>query len=227
MLKEAMKQGYLKALFLFPHNNIFEFHHVSDCPPVDLSPRKIKTEAFYRFIESHGPYIPAGDIVEKKELDRTGAITFDDGLEDVYRIAYPFLGEKKIPFTIFVLSEKLDRPGYMTKAQLLEMAADPLVTIGSHGTDHTKLGEADEKKQRVEIIDSKKQIEDITGRECAYFAYPFGSYNEITLRLAHEGGYVNAFAVKGRPLTRENHKDPYTVPRLSIEDNTLRYYNPA
>ena len=149
----------------------------------------------------------------------------NDGLADVYTIAYPFLKSLNIPFTVFVLSDKLDQPGYLTTAQLLEIAADPLVTIGSHGTDHTRLSQADEDKQRHELLASKEKLEQLLGKPCRFFAYPFGAYNETTLSLMKNAGYQLAYAVKGRPLLRGNHSDPYTIPRLSIDDSTLLYYD--
>ncbi len=227
MIKNAIKKVFLRLLFLQPHNNIYEFHHVSRNPDIDLSPRKIDTDAFQHFVEKHGPYLPLADILCKKEMKRYAAITFDDGLEDLYTIAYQYLSKKNIPFTAFVLSDKVDQPGYITREQLAEMAANPLVTIGSHGTDHTKLAQADEKKQRMELFESKKAIEGMTGRPCEYFAYPFGQYNDTTLHLMAEAGYVRACAVKGRAFTVKDLNNAYTVPRLSIEDGTLQFYNRA
>lgn len=156
MIKDTLKRLYLGVLSHFPHNNIYEFHHVSSHPVVDLSPRKLDTEAFFRFVEKHGPYLSLEKLTGEKKLKRYAAITFDDGLEDVYTIAYPYLAQKGIPFTAFVLSGKIGQPGYLTKEQLLEMAANPLVTIGLHGVDHTKLSEVDEETQRREVEGSKK-----------------------------------------------------------------------
>ncbi len=227
MIRKELKKIFLRFLFLQPHNNIYEFHHVSRTPDIDLSPRKIDTDTFRRFVERHGPYVPLAEILCKKEMKHYAAITFDDGLEDVYTIAYPFLSQRRIPFTAFILSDKVGKPGYITRGQLAEMVTNPLVTIGSHGTDHTKLAQADEEKQRFELFESKKVIEGMTGRSCEYFAYPFGQYNDTTLRLMAEAGYVRACAVKGRPFTRKELGNAYTVPRLSIEDNTLQFYDRA
>ena len=227
-MKALVKKMFLRGLFLFPHNNIFEFHHVSADPEIDLSPRKMDTKSFYSFVESHGPYVALDEILEKKKK-RYGAITFDDGLEDVYTIAYPFLKERKIPFTIFVLSRKLDQPGYITREQLAEMHADPLVTIGSHGLDHIRLGQADRQTQEDELKLSKRELEEILGDGyvCSRFAYPFGSYNADTLNLIENTGYAYGYAVKGRPLLPWNGKKMYEIPRLSIEDGTLGFYQKA
>lgn len=225
MLKRTLKKAYLNLLLHLPNDRIYAFHNVSSQPALELTGRKLDTEKFFDFVLRHGPYISLEEMGQPKRPSGRAAITFDDGLEDVYSIAYPFLKKKGIPFTAFVLTDKLDQPGYLTTVQLLELAADPLVTIGSHGTDHTRMGQADEAKQRRELMDSKVALEKLLGKPCKYFAYPFGSYNETTLALMQEAGYALAYAVKGRPLLRGNHSDPFTLPRLSIDDTTLEFYD--
>ena len=69
------------------------------------------------------------------------------------------------------------------------------------------------------------QADEQAGRPCWCFAYPFGAYNETTLEMMRNAGYRLAYAVKGRPLLRGNHNDPYTIPRLSIDDTTLVFYD--
>lgn len=220
-----LKHAFLRTLFCLPHNNIYEFHHVSADPACPQSPRRLATDSFYRFVDAHGPYLPLRQLLAQKALNGSAAITFDDGLEDVYTLAYPYLKERGIPFTVFVLSEKLGQAGYLTVAQLRELAADSLVVIGSHGTDHTVLAEASVNKQRHELFASRAQLEQLTGLPCAYFAYPLGAYNKTTLSLIRQAGYERAFAVKGRPLLAWNAKESYTIPRLSIADETLAFYD--
>lgn len=225
MIKQVLKQAYLRILLRLPNDRIYAFHNVSSHPVVELTGRKLDTEKFYDFVRRHGPYVSLEEMGQPEKPQGRAAITFDDGLEDVYTIAYSFLKAQGIPFTAFVLTDKLDQSGYLTTAQLLELAADPLVTIGSHGTDHTRMGKASREKQLYELTVSKAKLEALLGKPCRYFAYPFGSYNETTLELAKGAGYDLIYAVKGRPLLRGNHDDPYTIPRLSIDDTTLKYYD--
>lgn len=225
MVKALLKRLYLRLLLLLPNDRIYAFHNVSSHPEIELTSRKLDTQAFYDFIRRHGPYVSLEEMGQPDRPTGRAAVTFDDGLEDVYTIAYPFLKGENIPFTVFVLTDKLDQPGYLTTAQLKEIAQDPLVTIGSHGTDHTRLSRTDRDKQYHELHASKEKLEALLGRPCAFFAYPFGAYNETTLDLMQSAGYALAYAVRGRPLLPGNHRDPYTLPRLSIDDSTLPYYD--
>lgn len=225
MVKRMLKKAYLHLLLHLPNDRIYAFHNVTSHPEIELTGRKLDTEKFKDFVRRHGPYVSLTELGQPEKPTHRAAITFDDGLADVYTIAYPFLKAGGIPFTAFVLTDKLDQPGYLTTAQLLELAADPLVTIGSHGTDHTRMGRADRARQQHELAASRAKLESLLGRPCRYFAYPFGSYNDTTMELMRHAGYEKAYAVKGRPLLRGNHSDPYTIPRLSIDDSTLEFYD--
>ena len=134
MLKRMLKRAYLHLLLRMPCDRIYAFHNVTSHPEIELTGRKLDTDKFKDFVLRHGPYVSLTALGRPEKPTGRAAITFDDGLADVYTIAYPFLKAQGIPFTAFVLTDKLDQPGYLTTAQLLELAADPLVTIGSHGT---------------------------------------------------------------------------------------------
>ena len=200
------------------------FHHVSLCPEVELSCCKLDTGDFERFLSVPRDYASLEDVVADKAYTGKCAITFDDGLEDVYTLAWPILREKKIPFTVFVLSRRVGEPGYLTREALAELAADPLVTVGSHGTEHRVLTELTEAEQRQEIFESRRELEAMLGKPCLYYAYSHGRYNDTTLKLIQQAGYRNAFAVDGRPLYRKTDKGPYAYPRLSVEADTKRMF---
>lgn len=224
MNRQYVKGKILKAQALIPHNTIYSFHHVSSNPEIDLSNRKLDTDKFYWFVMTHHPYVTIAEALTGK-MDGKKSLTFDDGLEDVYTIAYPYLKRNNIPFTIFVLTDKVDEPGYITKEQLLEMAQDPLVTIGSHGISHTKITLLTEDEQKREIFESKSWLEDAIGDEykCGIFCYPSGKYTEYAMRCLVGAGYEYAVAVKGRHLYRQDMKRRYEIPRISVSNENAEY----
>lgn len=220
--KEQLRELYLGLLFSKKHGNIYSFHHLSEYPDIIRSEKRIDEQLFKQFVLEHGIYVSLDDFFLADNRNGLSCITIDDGLEDVYTIAYPFFKEYDIPFAIFVSSNLIGHTGYLTKQQLLELADDPIVTIGSHGLNHINFGRSSDKRQESEIIRSKAAIEDLTGKECRYIAYPFGSYNEKTIELTKLAGYKNGFIVKGRPVNTI--KNPYTVPRLSVSTETAELY---
>ncbi len=132
-------------------------------------------ESFVEFVEKQRQ--KRGICALETALDGKGdgqlVLTFDDVHETVYTNAYPFLKQNHIPFTLFVATALIDKPGYITREQLLEMADDELCTVGAHGVNHTRLRTTP--NSREEMAQSKRLLESITGRKIRYFAYPYGS----------------------------------------------------
>ena len=173
----------------------YAVHHVCNEEP-KVSSCIISEEGFCKFLENK-------KIVSvKKGLRRLKStnyvITVDDGLDDTYTYIYQKMKQLKLPFTIFVSADLVGKPGYITKEQLIEMANDSLVTIGSHGCSHVSLKECKEEFLEYEIIESKQKLEKIIQRKVEYFAYPFGDYNKQAKKMVKRAGYKFAFGVKPR-----------------------------
>lgn len=64
--------------------------------------------------------------------------------------------------------------------------------IGSHTVNHPKLTEISDDDVRRELADSKKWIEDVSGKPCTSFCYPKGAHDERVRRLTKEAGYAAA-----------------------------------
>lgn len=121
-------------------------------------------------------------------------LTFDDGYTDFYFNALPILQKYNFKVTLYALSRgQAKDPGmYLSNAQLREIAASPLVTVASHTQTHAYLKGRSEGVQRQEIVNSKKELEAVTGKPVRHFAYPYGAFDEVSLRLIREAGYETA-----------------------------------
>lgn len=205
-------------VFRLPSSAIMLFHHVSNNPNCKKSSCMVDTKKFYDIINSFENYASVEEVY-KKPAKRKVAVTFDDGLQDVYDIAYPFLKEKNVPFTVYVLAEFIDKEGYLTKEQLLEMAADPLVTIGSHGLHHNVFTKMSAEEKQKEVFLSKKILEDTIGQEVTNFAYSHGVYDRDALKLVREYDY--AMSVAARPVNVITRISRYILPRFNITDDSL------
>jgi len=105
-------------------------------------------------------------------------------------------------------------PAALTVEQLIEL--DGLVSIGSHTRFHPILTTCSDELSREEITQSRREIEDVTGRSCAHFCPPNGSYSERELAFVRDSGYLSARTTDPgwvRPTT-----DPYQLPVLGIDD---------
>lgn len=71
----------------------------------------------------------------------------------------------------------------------------PLMTVGAHSVNHEILSKLGMDAARREISESKKTIEEKTGRKVFYFAYPNGrreDYTSETVEFVRESGYKAA-----------------------------------
>ena len=197
------------------------FHHVTDSPKYKKSNCYINTNQFYKFIDLNKKYISIDQLFTNYSSG-SYVITFDDGLEDLYTIAYPYLSNKGIPFTAFIITDFLDQPGYISKRQLIEMDKNPLITIGSHGVTHEILTKLSLKNKIDEINNSKKILEEITGHKVQYFAYSHGQYDKEVLKISNI--YKAAFSTAERPYNFFSNYNKLRLPRYNIDYKTIIKY---
>jgi peptidoglycan/xylan/chitin deacetylase (PgdA/CDA1 family) len=117
--------------------------------------------------------------------------------------------------------DRIGREAYraLTRDEVRELAASPLVTIGAHGVTHTPLAVLDEAEQRLEISGSKAALAELLGREVTLFAYPFGGrrqYDATTRRLCREAGFRRA--VTTLPGQVHRWTDPLQLPRQLVRN---------
>jgi peptidoglycan/xylan/chitin deacetylase (PgdA/CDA1 family) len=77
----------------------------------------------------------------------------------------------------------------MKPVQLKEIANDPLFTIGAHTIRHLDLTAISLEEARLEMLESKQQLEEIAGIPINSFAFTFGSYNSKLVTLAEKIGF--------------------------------------
>ncbi|MEA5621049.1 polysaccharide deacetylase family protein [Cronbergia sp. UHCC 0137] len=120
-------------------------------------------------------------------------LTFDDGYGGHYEYVYPLLKKYGYPavFSIYTkgVGNNVGR-SHVSWEQLKEMAVNPLVTIASHSVTHPDdLTKLPEDELKVEIIDSKRILEENLGIPIRYFTYPVGKYNELVADWVKKAGY--------------------------------------
>src|SRR3954466_12168588 len=77
----------------------------------------------------------------------------------------------------------------MSAAQVRDLSS--LFEIGAHTINHVVLTRADSPEQcRREIVDSKKWVEDVTGKACTMFCPPEGGFAHEHLTMVREAGYT-------------------------------------
>ena len=146
-----------------------------------------------KHFKSHMDILKNGfKVIPFPSEDEGVSITFDDGFADNLTLAAPVLLEAGMPFTIFMISDfvSAEHKDYLNLAQLRELAAHPLVTIGSHGKSHRPLGQLSFSEAREELRVSKLELENMTGKPVTAMSYPHGSFTPEIVKAAEELGYL-------------------------------------
>jgi peptidoglycan/xylan/chitin deacetylase (PgdA/CDA1 family) len=128
------------------------------------------------------------------------AVTFDDASETVAANALPELQGRGIPCTIFAISGLLGRRVSWGKYSDRTMSSDDLrrldcdlVTIGSHTVSHPMLTSLTEAAARLELRESRAQLEKLLQRRVTLVSFPFGAFNNELVTLCREVGYERVF----------------------------------
>lgn len=215
-----MKKVLKSLFFRIPASYVLMLHHVDDGNITPVSDCIIQYDQFIRLLKQDRKFMQMSDYLTfKAQNNGKYLLTFDDGLEDVFRVVYPVLKAREIPFTIFVPVDLLDTPGYISIEQLKEMAKDPLVTIGSHGVSHRVMTTLSVGEQELELVESKKTLQRIIGKSVDVYAYPHGQFNSDTIKLLKKLNlYKAAFGVTGHPTNCFTESNRFELPRFNIKD---------
>lgn len=175
----------------------------------------------HRFVSIDEAY----DIINHGRTDHPFVcLTFDDGYQDNYDIAYPILKQTNVPFAIYVTTGFIDNriPMWWYKGNnlgintesLKTLDADPLCTIGAHTVSHPKLDTLSPEEQRKEIMQSKQELESILGQPIRHFSYPHGAYNADTLSIINKQIFRSALLAWGGNIRRG--ANPLMLPRIEL-----------
>ena len=140
-------------------------------------------------------------------------ITFDDGCATDLTTAAPLLRELGFNATFYVTVGFLDRPGYLSRAQLRELS-ELGAEIGSHSMTHAYLTDLDGEQLAYEIGGSKQELEQMTGRPVRHFSCPGGRSDARVARAALEAGYRSV--ATSRCTTNSPSASPFALGRVAV-----------
>lgn len=154
--------------------------------------------------------------------DKPVLITFDDGYLSNYKLAYPVLKRNGQKAVIFVPPEPDEYThnivkgvdGFLNPEQMRELVANG-VAIESHTLTHCVLNELDNASAMYELTESKRRLEEITGRPVGHIAIPRAGYSRRIRRLVKEAGYLTACCNNKGSATGLS--DLLALPRIVIE----------
>lgn len=148
-------------------------------------------------------------------------ITFDDGYQNNFKIAYPIMKKYGLTATIFLISDRIGTDNwYMNWDQVREMRRAGFV-FGSHTLSHELLSRIPEEEIKQQLIKSREGIEWRLDVPARYLAYPGGDYNSRIEELARQSGYRAAFTVKfGRVIPGD---DMFALKRIPLFQSRVSF----
>lgn len=190
---------------------------------------RVKPEDFEKqmkwFYDNKWTSFTISQLVEQNEIPKKSfVVTFDDGYEDNYLNAFPILQKYNFKATIYLVpNQKTNHweekntsvlSNLLNEKQILEMQNSGLIEFGSHTLSHVNLSTITDEQLLSELKESKKEVENITKKECKAFAYPYGKFDDKIVQFVKDVGYKNATVVK-RGLFEIN-DDVFTIKRVGI-----------
>ncbi len=140
-------------------------------------------------------------------------LTFDDGYADNYTEMLPILEAHGMTAVIFVITNELGKPGYLTLDQLKDLQKRG-IEIGSHSADHLPLVTLNAEFLDNQIRKSKIFLEWNGLDPIGSFSYPNGIYNIEIIEMLKEQNYLAA--VTGEAGLNTLKSDPYKLRRVNI-----------
>jgi peptidoglycan/xylan/chitin deacetylase (PgdA/CDA1 family) len=137
-------------------------------------------------------------------------LTFDDTKLDQWTVAVPELEKYGFKAVFFIMTVSLGRPNYLSRDQVKKMS-DAGHVIGSHTYDHQNVKKYQGEDWVTQIEKPTKTLQEVTGKDIKYFAYPFGLWNKEAIPELKKRGFSSAFIL----AEKRDENDPlFTIRRI-------------
>jgi peptidoglycan/xylan/chitin deacetylase (PgdA/CDA1 family) len=138
-------------------------------------------------------------------------IVADDAHKTVYTDMLPIAKKYNLPVTLFVYPSAVSNARYaMTWKQLHELKATGLFDIQSHSYWHPNFNKDKKRIKKdeyerfvdVQLVKSNAKLEKEFGGKVDLIAWPFGIYDDFLIGRAKAAGYIAAFSIERRHITK-------------------------
>lgn len=151
-------------------------------------------------------------------------LTFDDGYEDNFTNALPYLKKYNMNAIVFPIStwigkknnwEQFGKEETCTMSiQQLKFWLESGLEIGAHSMTHPFLSACTPANLHSEIFDCKEDLEQILKTPITTFCYPYGNFNKNVIDKVSKAKYQCAFAIfENAPIDKLN---ILSLPRIGI-----------
>lgn len=225
---------FLALLLLLPvlpaqaqEANIFIYHRFdeSSYPSTNIAGDVFSRQLNYL----HEEQIPVVPLSQVAAFLATGAalpehavaLSVDDAYRSFADVAMPLIRHYGYPVTLFVNSDAVGTPGYLTWDELRQLSKEG-VEIGNHSAAHPYMverlsGESTaqwRERMRTDVLKAQTAFEEQLGCRPHLFAYPYGEYSNSVVELIRELGFVAAFGQQSGVVYHARQR--YRAPRFPM-----------
>jgi len=144
-------------------------------------------------------------------------ITFDDNQLNAFENGLPILKKYNQTAVFYIITNKLKNKDTINEERVKTLVAEGM-SIESHTIAHPVLTLVDDARLEAELRESKRVLEELTGKPVLHLAYPGTTHNQKVRDRAKAAGYVTATIMDPRPATEKD--DFYKLPRIMMTDDT-------
>ncbi len=160
-------------------------------------------------------------------------ITFDDGYENVFKIAMNILNDFNQKGTCFIVANNIEKTNdwdeKLNKSFNLKLMNSSHINewinndfeIGSHSLDHLDLTILNKEEKENQIINSKEILNKKFNYNVQSFSYPYGKYDYDCVNILKN--YYNFAVTTNKSLFNKKKHGLLEMPRVSIGRNTSMF----
>ncbi len=154
---------------------------------------------------------------ERAMPEKPVVITFDDNNLSQYDVAVPIMEKHGQRAVFYQITKYLDSPNMVNRERTLELQ-EKGHEIASHTMTHRALPGLNDEELAWELAESKRILEELTGRTVKHVAYPGTAHNQRVRDAAKAAGYETATIMD--PITFTETHDWMKIPRIMMTDDT-------
>lgn len=104
----------------------------------------------------------------------------------------------------------------VTAAEVRALGASRVIEVGAHTVRHHRLTQLPAGEREREIVESRKRLEELTGRSVWSFSYPHGDFDQRTIEVVKRAGF--ALACSSLEGLASGSADRFRLPRQVVLD---------
>ena len=119
--------------------------------------------------------------------------------------------------------EKQSKAVSLSWDEIKLLSEEPLITIGAHTMSHISVKQQNDDLVRLEMLNSKLEIERKIGKKVAHFAYPFGGEFDVCqrdLELAGSLGFTTSTLNQPGNIFKTNKSRRQALARMPLGNRT-------